>query len=793
MDKAIKRIQIRITGIVQGVGFRPFVYNTAAAHGVNGWVMNDSSGVVIQAEGTEDAIGLLLKAVKSNPPPLAHIDNIHIETLAALGEKGFGIKDTGYTPNKDTLISPDVATCKDCVEELFDPGNRRYRYPFINCINCGPRFSITTDIPYDRVNTTMAEFEMCDECRQEYEDKSNRRFHAQPIACSKCGPSLVLYDLAAERELETGDIYAATAKALYQDKIVAIKGIGGYHLCLSAVSEKACAELRKRKHRYAKPLAMMVKSIEEVRKICDFSEEEEAALLLPERPIILLRKKENSAVQIAAGVAYGSKYLGVMLPYTPIHHLLFAEIDIPLVMTSGNLSDEPIAYKDDDAMKRLASIADIALTHDRAIAIRIDDSVAHIVGNKPYFIRRSRGFAPRPITLPFQVPKDMLACGAELKNTFCLAKGEYAFLSHHIGDLENYKTYVNFTESIEYYEYIFDVRPKVIVHDLHPEYLSTKYAYDRAGFYPDVFRPFPDGIKEYSYMQEITPEKKGDFLFGVQHHHSHVASCMLDNGHLGRTIGIAFDGSGYGEDGTLWGSEVITADLKSFQRVASLRPIPLLGGVQAIKEPWRIAAYYIYNIFGKNNASYNVSNLEVYINNQKDWHNVLSLVDNHYKNIMTTSMGRLFDAVGALLCQVYRIGYEGQAAVELESLIDLAEEGSYSLPDISDLPIILDGSSLFECVLGDVFLKCDPHKIATRFHNTIQEFILNVCVYIREQYGLGTVALSGGVFQNRYLLDHTISELNKNDFKVLINRNIPTNDAGISFGQIAIAAQSLAL
>ena len=780
------RFRIYITGIVQGVGFRPFVYNTAILYGIKGWVMNDTNGVLIEAESSMDKMAIFLAAIENNPLPLAHIDAIKIETLDPLGEETFSIKTSNYARHKDTLISPDIATCEDCLKELFDENDRRYRYPFINCINCGPRFSITTDIPYDRENTTMREFEMCAECKREYEDYTNRRFHAQPIACPKCGPSLKLYDFRSECEVKTSNIYTFIANEIQKNKIIAIKGIGGYHLCLSAVSEKACTELRTRKRRYAKPLAVMVKDIETVKQICDLSEEEEAVLLSPEHPIVLLRKKEDSLIKIAFGVAFGSQYLGVMLPYTPLHHLLLSEVEMPLVMTSGNLSDEPIEYLDDEAKEHLCNIADFMLSHDRGIAIRVDDSVTHVIDHKPYFIRRSRGFAPRPIKLPFSVPQAILACGAELKSTFCLAKGEYAFLSHHLGDLENYKTYVSFSDAIKYYEYIFDVDPKIITYDLHPEYLSTKFAYEKAGVDPD---PFSSSLPEQeSYMRTTYPEQKGNGLLGVYHHHAHVASCMVDNNRFDKVIGFAFDGSGYGTDGSLWGSEVFIADFKSFQRLASLAPIPLLGGSQAVKEPWRIAAYHIHALYGDDAIPQELSEMEVYKNNELVWPDVLSLTGSLHKVTMTTGMGRLFDAVSSLLCGVDKIDYEGQAAIELESIISTNEKSSYPLPAITDLPVKLDPTAIFACVLDDIFAKTDQSVISARFHNTIVQFILNMCIYIRQKYNLDTVALSGGVFQNRYLLDHTLNKLKQNSFKLLIHNKVPANDAGISLGQVAIAA-----
>ncbi len=789
-DLTVERYRINISGIVQGVGFRPFVYNTANRLHLSGWVMNDPNGVVIEVQGDPNSIRHFLAVLSENAPPLAVIDEIKYKAATTKNEEDFSIVDTAYGVARHTLISPDIAVCDDCLLELFDPLNRRYKYPFINCINCGPRFSISTDIPYDRINTTMADFEMCDNCRREYSDPTNRRFHAQPISCPQCGPEIQLYDCKTEGYIDSTNIYSAVIDFIRHDKILALKGIGGYHLCVSALSESACNKLRERKRRYEKPLAIMVKDIEMAKKLCEISDDEEKALRMSSRPIVLLRKKDHPAVAIADSVTLANKYLGVMLPYTPIHYLIFSDLNIPLVMTSGNISEEPIAYKDDDAKKRLSSIADVFLLNNREISIRIDDSVLQVNRKSPYFIRRSRGFAPRPIRLPFSVPNDVLACGGELKNTFCFAKGDYAFISHHIGDLENYSTYKSFTDSIDYYAHIFDINPKVIAHDLHPEYLSTKYALEKTHEGDKISSLLSaDNVISNGYMEKTIPMLANSGRIALQHHHSHIASCMLDNNFFAPVIGIAFDGSGYGMDKSLWGSEIMIADLQSFSRVGSLKPIELLGGAKAIKEPWRVGLYYLNELYGASA----IENLDIDMLANTRWKELLELVPFGEFSVQTTSMGRLFDAVGALVCSVGTISYEAQAAIMLEQCSDIGERATYPIAGISNLPIEIDGAEIIRFVVEDILARVPMGRIASKFHNTIAKLVLTSCIYIRDNYDrrLQTVALSGGVFQNRHLLSKVLVYLESNSFRVLLHQAIPTNDAGISFGQIAIASQIL--
>ena len=518
------RLEIRVEGIVQGVGFRPFVYALAGRLGLAGGVANDSAGVIVEIEGDRDRAAQFMASLERDAPPLALIERITSREVPLRGATAFAIASSDAGAERATLISPDVATCADCLRELFDPADRRFRYPFINCTNCGPRFTIIRDVPYDRATTTMAAFAMCGDCAREYHDPRDRRFHAQPVACPACGPRLVFLD-AGGRDLP-GDPIAVAAGLIRGGQVVAIKGLGGYHLAADALNEQAVAALRTRKHREEKPFAIMAGDVEAARCVADVEPVEERLLLSASRPIVLVRRRPDS--RLADSVAPGNRMVGVMLPYTPVHHLLARAVPSPIVLTSGNVSDEPIAFLDDDARARLRGIADAYLTHDRPIHTRTDDSVVRVVRGAPMPVRRSRGYAPRPISLPWPFPRPLLACGAELKNTFCLAKGHHAFVSHHIGDLENYEALRAFTEGIAHFRRLFDVAPDVVVHDLHPEYLSTKWAH----------------------------EQEGVTLVGVQHHHAHIASCLADNGEAGPVIGVAFDGLGYGTDGTLVGRGV---------------------------------------------------------------------------------------------------------------------------------------------------------------------------------------------------------------------------------------------
>ncbi len=548
-----RRLRVRVEGVVQGVGFRPFVHGLASGLGLSGLVGNDPGGVFIEVEGGGEELERFLVALEIEAPPLAVIDRVATEVIAATGGRGFAIVASDPDGERQTLISPDTATCDDCLAELFGPRDRRFRHPFINCTNCGPRFTIIRDVPYDRPLTTMSGFAMCADCRREYEDPEDRRFHAQPVCCPACGPSLRLVD--GEGAPLAGDPVATAVGLVAAGGVLAVKGVGGYHLAALAASEPAVAALRSRKHREDKPFAVMVADVDAARALGAVSAAEARALTSPRRPIVLLQR--TSGAPVAGSVAPGNRAIGVMLPYSPLHHLLARDLHAAFVLTSGNVSDEPIAYRDEKALPRLRGIADAFLTHDRPIHMRTDDSVVRVMGGREALLRRSRGFVPQPVTLVHGFRRPVLGCGAELKSTFCVGKGRRAFVSHHIGDLENYETLQSYVEGIEHFMRVFDVRPELIAHDQHPEYLSTKFAVDL------------DGVDRVA----------------VQHHHAHIAACLADNGEAGPAIGVAFDGLGFGTDGAMWGGEILVADLTSFRRAGHLAPVTMPGGTMAIREP----------------------------------------------------------------------------------------------------------------------------------------------------------------------------------------------------------------
>jgi hydrogenase maturation protein HypF len=642
------RTAVRVEGVVQGVGFRPFVYSLATSLGLGGHVGNDSDGVFAEVEGTPEAVTEFLRLLERQAPPLARIERVTTSALQLTGSAEFAI--AASVPSVSggprlALVSADSATCADCLRELADPADRRYRYPFINCTNCGPRFTIVRDVPYDRPLTTMSPFPMCALCAAEYHDPRDRRFHAQPVCCPACGPRLMLADRAGDPlpGSEAGPI-AAAAAMIRAGQVLAVKGLGGYHLAVDAASEEAAAALRSRKHREDKPFAVMVADLATARQLCRVDEAAERLLTGRRRPIVLVPRLPGADRYVAASVAPGNSQLGLMLPYTALHHLLLDAAGGPVVATSGNASDEPIAYRDDDARERLGAIADAFLLHNRAIHIRTDDSVVRVVSGRESVLRRSRGYAPEPLRLRHRLPRPVLACGAELKNTFCLAKGDRAFVSHHIGDLENAETLLSFTSGIEHFRRLFDIEPGLVAHDLHPDYLSTKYAADLAGV-------------------ELT---------GVQHHHAHIASCLADNGEDGPVIGIALDGTGYGTDGTIWGGEFLIADLAGFERAGCLDPVPLPGGAAAIRQPWRMAAVYLAAAYPGGLPA----GLAVRERNAATWAAVTAMAERGVNSPLTSSAGRLFDAAAALAGVRDVIRYEGQAAIELEQLADPAEPGS---------------------------------------------------------------------------------------------------------------------
>ena len=757
------RTRVRVEGIVQGVGFRPYVFGLATRLALAGFVGNDAQGVFLEVEGADAAVAEFLRVLEAEPPPLAVIDRVTAAAVPAVGEERFTIVESRSGGEAQAAISPDTATCADCLAELFDETDRRYRYPFTNCTNCGPRFTIVRGVPYDRPLTTMAPFPMCERCSAEYHDPADRRFHAQPVCCPDCGPHLVLGGSGdpqrRARPDPAGDPLGGAVTRLRAGEIVAVKGLGGYHLAVRADDEAAVARLRARKHREEKPFAVMVADLEAAAALCDFGPAEAELLAGGRRPIVLAPKRDGIA--LAPSVAPGNRSLGLMLPYTPLHHLLARDLGVPFVLTSGNLTDEPIASADDDAFDRLDSIADCFLLHDRAIHIRTDDSVVRAFRRKVFLVRRSRGFAPEPVLLPWAFPRPVLATGAELKSTFCVAKDRRAFVSHHIGDLENYETYASFRDGIEHFGRIFDIVPEVVAHDLHPEYLSTKHAHDLAGV-----------------------EEAGVELTGVQHHHAHIASCLADNGEAGPVIGVAFDGLGFGPDGTIWGGEVLVADLAGFERVAHFAPVPMPGGAAAIREPWRMAAAYADAAF----EGAVPDGLPVMERHPDRWSSVTSIARAGVSAPLTSSAGRLFDAVAALLGVRDVVSYEGQAAIELEQLADPAEGGAYPL-DVEETGGArqLLGTGLVRAVVADQAVGTPAPLIAARFHNGLAAGVSAVCRRLRAERGLDTVAMSGGVFQNLLLLERCVQGLERDGFRVLLHARVPPNDGGISLGQAAVA------
>jgi hydrogenase maturation protein HypF len=751
------RRAIAINGIVQGVGFRPHVYGLANRLRLRGFIKNVSGGVLIEVEGESHSLDRFLVELADQPPPLARIDELRWSSRPALGDHSFRIETSDLDDESPIFISPDVATCGDCLAELFDPLDRRYRYPFLNCTNCGPRLTIITGSPYDRERTSMASFAMCPECRAEYDDPGNRRFHAQPAACPACGPRLQLLDSSGQF-VPGIDPLAGAVDALRRGLIGAIKGLGGYHLACVAGHAAAAAALRSRKHRDEKPFAVMVRDLAAARALGEVSPREEVLLTSPRRPIVLLSRKRGIA--IAEDVAPRNPWLGVMLPYTPLHHLLLHGLeDTPLVMTSGNRSDEPIAYQDRDALERLSGIADFFLINDRPIHLRCDDSVTRVVAGVELPIRRSRGDAPRPIRLPIRCDCPTLALGGQLKATFALGRGRNAFLSHHIGDLDHFEAFRAYGQAVAHYRHLFCLDPAYVVHDMHPDYASTRYAEQHAGARPTI---------------------------AVQHHHAHVASCMAENGLNERVIGVAFDGTGYGTDGAIWGGEFLVGDYLGFRRAAHLRLVVLPGGEQAIREPWRMAAAYLLD------AGCDCSPLATSVP-ATSLAALERIIERRFNSPPTTSAGRLFDAVAALVGVRRRVRYEGQAAIELEWLATGVEaDGVYPF-DIQEAregvsPMVLDARPMIGEIAEDLRRAVTIPTIARRFHSTMVEAIANVCGRLRAQTGLDVVALSGGVFLNALLTAEAAARLAGDGFRVYRHRHVPPNDGGLCLGQLAVAA-----
>jgi hydrogenase maturation protein HypF len=759
------RRQIEVSGIVQGVGFRPYVYRLATGRHLRGTIRNTSAGVTIEIQGPAETVQDFVEHLPAEAPPLARITSLTVHEVPCNGDQDFCIVHSHEGEEVRTLISPDVAICPDCLRELFDPNDRRYRYPFINCTNCGPRFTIIRDIPYDRPSTSMAMFPMCPACLAEYENPLDRRFHAQPNACWECGPRVELWDKSGRR-IECRDPIDEAVSGLHAGLVVAVKGLGGFHLAVDATNPAAVALLRQRKRRVEKPFAVMVPDLQAAEEICQLDATARTLLQSMQRPIVLLPKKTPSA--IPDEVAPFNRYLGIFLPYTPLHYLLLAEGGFKaLVMTSGNLGEEPIAIDNREAVNRLNGLADYFLVHNRDILLRCDDSVVRVVGGITRQLRRSRGFVPVPVFLKDDQPS-MLAVGGELKNTICLTKGKHAFLSQHVGDLENVESYSFFHEAIRHLERILEIRPEIVAYDLHPDYFSTKWALQQGG------------VK----------------LVGVQHHHAHIASCMAENHLEGRVIGFALDGTGYGTDGHIWGGEVLIAGYEDFERAAHFEYVPLPGGAAAIREPWRMAVSYLAHHFGREFLELDFLKLDIPFVRQLDRAKVdllLRMMEQGVNSPLTSSCGRLFDAVAALIGVRQQINYEAQAAIELEMAMASSEEDTaYPMKLLrEDDHWIIGTRPLFEALLDDLGRNLPVAAISRRFHNGLVEGFVELATLLRKKTTLNRVCLSGGTFHNVYLSERLEARLSEAGFEVFTQKEVPSGDGGLSLGQALIAAAKM--
>ncbi|MGP7987099.1 MAG: carbamoyltransferase HypF [Desulfobaccales bacterium] len=750
--------KLKVTGVVQGVGFRPFVYRLARAHQLAGWVRNTSTCVEIEVEGASASLEQFIRQLATEAPNLARIEAVVARDAEPRGRSGFTILESRTQAATAALIPADVSTCASCFAEILDPQNRRYQYPFTNCTDCGPRFTIIRQVPYDRGHTTMSLFSMCAACRAEYKDPGDRRFHAEPTACPVCGPHLWLEQPG--RKLLTRGALEAAAGLLQDGLIVAVKGLGGFHLAADARQDRAVATLRQRKGRVAKPFAVMVRDLAEAEKLCHLGEKEKAWLLSPERPVVLARKRPDS--EVSRHVAPGNSYLGLMLPYTPVHLLLLSRGPEALIMTSGNLSEEPLVFNNEAARARLDGLADAFLMHNRDIEVPCDDSVVRPLSpDRAIPLRRARGFVPAPIYLPLSSPP-ILGVGAEQKNTFCLAWGGNAILSQHLGDLDTVETYDYFSQAISHFKALCRQDPEIVAHDLHPLYLSTRYAF---------------GLKEAT-------------LVGVQHHHAHIAACLAENRRRERCIGIALDGTGYGPDGAIWGGEILVADLAGYSRAGHLAPVLLPGGTAAVADPRRMAAAYLYQV-QKERFDHLAQELELGYP-PLEWRILCRQLTSGINSPLTTSAGRLFDAVAATLNICRSRTYEGQPALELEMAADPDEDGFYpaSIRMERDT-LILDTLTIFRRLLDEHLNGIDAAKIAARFHNSLVRLLTAACELVRDQTGLDLVALSGGVFQNAWMLQQLSNSLEQLGFQVLTHRLAPPNDGCISLGQVAVAAARL--
>jgi hydrogenase maturation protein HypF len=748
-----KRLAVEVRGIVQGVGFRPFVYRLAGRLDLTGFVRNDTDGVYIEIEGDPGKTDLFIRNLQNELPPLAQITSLHSSELSLKSDAEFRIIPSVREKQAETLISPDISVCPECLAEMLDPADRRFHYPFINCTNCGPRFTIIDELPYDRPNTTMSVFRMCPDCRGEYEDPDNRRFHAQPNACPVCGPQITA--TGTDHFTEKAGALQDAVNFLKQGRIVAVKGLGGFHLAVDASSDRAVAELRRRKHRFEKPLALMTASLEVARKIADVNEAEERLLSAIQRPIVLCRKK--SEAKISPCVSPDNDDFGLMLPYTPLHVLLF-ELGAPevLVMTSANISEEPICHLNDLCREQMAGIADLFLMHNRDIRVRCDDSVMRSHRGEAFYIRRSRGFAPRPVIL-METGTHVLATGGHLKNTVALTRNNFAFLSQHIGDLENLETFNVFRETIDYLQRLLEIRPEKIIHDLHPEYLSTKWARDQ--------RDLP--------------------VTGIQHHYAHILSVMAEHGIREDIIGLALDGTGYGPDGLIWGGELLLAGIHDYRRFASLTPVPLPGGEQAILQPWRMGLAYIYKCMEGDTGPA----IDLFPGYRSGIPVLVQMMEKSVNSPDTTSCGRLFDAVSAILQLKAEANYEGQAAIVLEALAWKGfSDQRYDIPvrfDIfqKDGQWWIDTNPVIRYIVSEHRHGAEASTLAFYFHRALASVYCDLIRIAREETGIGKVALSGGCFQNMLLLTLITRQLDSDGFSVLTNRQVPVNDGGISLGQ----------
>lgn len=754
----MQRLAFDIRGVVQGVGFRPFIYGLATRLHLRGFVANRGGGVAVEVEGEPAALARFERALLTEAPPLARIDSVTRRDLAIRDDASFQIVSSTAAPDAAVFVSPDAATCDACLAELFDRSNRRYLYPFINCTACGPRLTIITGSPYDRARTTMARFEMCASCRAEYESPDDRRFHAEPIACPQCGPSLEAIDADGR---DAGAAIQAAAEAIAAGRIVAIKGLGGFHLACDAANGGAVRSLRARKHRDDKPFALMVADSAAARLLCEVSDDEAGLLESAARPIVLLRKQPWTAERIAAPVAPDQARLGIMLPYTPLHHLLMAAVSgRPLVMTSGNVSDEPIAIEDADAHTRLRGIADLWLLHDREIRVRCEDSVVRQAGAAPILIRRSRGWAPLPVALAFDCPVPILAVGGQMKNTFALAHRRTAFVSHHTGDLDDMLAFDAYARDISLYEQLFDMSPAVIAHDLHPDYASTRFAMQRTGM----------------------------TVIGVQHHHAHIASCMAEHGLEAPVIGLAWDGAGWGPDGSVWGGEFLITDRVGFQRAAHFRYVAQPGGDRAAREPWRMAIAHLRDA-GSDDARALVA-IDPVTRGV-----VRQMLDRRINAPMTSSVGRLFDAVAALCGGAPAMTFEGQAAMWLESLAEQSDDGGaykVGVQTETGSPLIVDTRPVIRGVGEDLARGVPAAAVARRFHTTLAHAAVAVVRALRKGTGINAVALSGGVFANGILTVEVERMLASAGVRVYRQQIVPPGDGGLCLGQIAVAAARLA-